>query len=285
MRKFLAIIFLFSFSVRSQSTSFDFHSPQNIKKFADYLYCEGDYLRAVEEYTSIRDIFLGDTTNFKIMLCYSNLNLYNHVFNSYLYGNFSAFREDAQMLYLKNEFLLDSTVFHSNYSDNNFSFEMDLTVANYFHKLKSIYFIETRSDEMNKEILLGPFDSIQKGKVESFVDMSLNPGYKSSVLAGIFSAIIPGSGKMYVGEWGDGITGLLLTGLFAFLAYDNFKADHTTRAWIFTGIGAFFYAGNIYGSIASAQIFNAKIDFDFSNGLKLFLEQENYFLPKYDFCN
>jgi len=77
---------------------------------------------------------------------------------------------------------------------------------------------------------------------------------------------------------------LVVTGLFAFLAYDNFQAEHTTRAWIFTGLGAFFYAGNIYGSIASAQIFNAKIDFDFSNGLKLFLDQQNYFLPEYDFC-
>ena len=77
---------------------------------------------------------------------------------------------------------------------------------------------------------------------------------------------------------------MLATGLLAFLAYDNFRADHEARAWIFTGLGAFFYAGNIYGSIASAQIFNAKIDFDFNEGLRLFLEKENYFLPQYDFC-
>lgn len=99
------------------------------------------------------------------------------------------------------------------------------------------------------------------------------------------SAIIPGSGKMYVGEWSDGIAAFLVTGLFAFLAYDNFRADHTTRAWIFTGLGAFFYAGNVYGSIASAQIFNARVDFKFNDGLKLFLEEKNYFVPEYDFCN
>ncbi|HEY6438358.1 MAG TPA: hypothetical protein VIY47_17360, partial [Ignavibacteriaceae bacterium] len=158
-------------------------------------------------------------------------------------------------------------------------------VANYFHKLRSLYFIEIRSNEMRKEDLLNQFDLPQRNQIETFIDLSENPDYKSPALAGILSAVIPGSGKMYVGEWGDGITGLLITGLFAFLAYDNFKADHTARAWIFTGIGAFFYAGNIYGSIASAQIFNARIDFDFNNGLKLFLDQENYFLPKYDFCD
>ncbi|MCW8960516.1 MAG: hypothetical protein OQK29_03065, partial [Ignavibacteriaceae bacterium] len=80
-------------------------------------------------------------------------------------------------------------------------------------------------------------------------------------------------------------TALLATGLLAFLAYDNFRANHKTRAWIFTGLGAFFYSGNIYGSIAAAQIFNARVNFEFKEGIKLFLEQENYFLPQYDFCN
>ena len=162
---------------------------------------------------------------------------------------------------------------------------MDLAVANYFLTLRSVYFIETRSNEIKKEDLLKPFSLLQRKEVELFIDLSENLDYRSPALAGIFSAVIPGSGKMYVGEWGDGITGLLLTGLFAFLAYDNFKADHTTRAWIFTGIGTFFYAGNIYGSISSAQIFNARINFEFQNGIKLFLEQENYFLHDYDFCD
>lgn len=285
MRKIFVIFFLITLTADPQSTSFDFHSHENIKKFADYLFCEGDYLRTIEEYTSIRNIFQSDTINLKIMLCYSNLNLYDQVFDYYLSENFSEFREDAQMLYLKNEFLLDSSVFHSELPDTLFPFEMDLSVENYFLKLRSFYFIKTRLNETNREVLLKPFDELHRKEVEPFIDLSINPSYKSPALAGILSAVIPGSGKMYAGEWGDGITGFLITGLFAFLAYDNFRADHTTRAWIFTGLGAFFYAGNIYGSIAATQIFNARIDFEFSNGLNLFLEQNNYFLPDYDFCN
>jgi TM2 domain-containing membrane protein YozV len=285
MRKYLLIFFLITLKSYPQSTYFDFYSAQNIKKFADYLFCEGDYIRAVEEYTSVKNIFSNDTINLKIMICYSNLNLYNQVSDSYLDGNFSESRVDAQKLYLKNRFLFDSSAFNVELSNNSFPFEMELAVANYFFKLKSFYYIETRSNDIKKEELLKPFDLIQRKEVEPFINLSINPEYKSPALAGILSAVIPGSGKMYVGEWGDGITGLLITGLFAFLAYDNFRTDNTTRAWIFTGIGAFFYAGNIYGSVASAQIFNARIDFDFSNGLKLFLEQENYFLPDYDFCN
>ena len=113
MRKLLVILFLIPIASLPQSTSFDFHSPQNIKKFADYLFCEEDYLRAAEEYTSIRNIFHSDTINLKIMLSYSNLNLYNQVFESYLNENFFTFRDDAQMLYVKNSFLVDSFVFRS----------------------------------------------------------------------------------------------------------------------------------------------------------------------------
>jgi TM2 domain-containing membrane protein YozV len=285
MRILFTIVFLLPISVFSQSSSFDFHSPENIKKYADYLFCEGDYLRAVEEYESIHDIIKNDTIDFKIMICYSEIGLYqksnynfNLSYNSKLYVK-------AENLYLKNRFReapfgfyiiseLGAYPFRDSNSEN----------INYFEKLTSISYLFTDVRKVTKEKILNPFDKIEKEKISSFYDWKINPPYKSPALAGVLSAIIPGSGKMYVGEWGDGITAFLVSGLLAFLAYDNFKADHTTRAWIFTGLGAFFYAGNIYGSIASAQIFNARIDFEFNDGLKLFLEKKNYFLPEYDFC-
>lgn len=285
MRKILIIIFFIPLSALPQSSSFDFHSPQNIILFADYLFCAGDYIRAVEEYNSVQNIFSNDTINLKIILCYSKLNLHKQVFETYSRGQYHRFENDAQKIYLMNSFLNDSSFCRTDLSDLSLPFKMDLVVTDYYSRLRSMYFIESRSNEIKKEDLLQPFNSYQRKNLESYIDLNLDPGYKNPALAAIISAIIPGSGKMYVGEWGDGITSLVLTGLFAFLAYDNFKADHLTRAWIFTGIGAFFYAGNIYGSIASTQIFNAKIDFDFNNGIKLFLEKENYFLPGYDFCN
>ena len=76
----------------------------------------------------------------------------------------------------------------------------------------------------------------------------------------------------------------LVTGVFAFLAYDNFRADHKTRAWIFTGLTTLFYGGNVYGSVTAAQIYNAKITFEFNDGLSVFLQNKNYFVPEYDFC-
>jgi len=277
MKNYLIIFFLVSISVSPQTTSFDFYSPENIKKFADHLFCEADYLRAIEQYGLISK---DCTTDFKVMLGYSLLNLYqesNEIFKSI--SEKSKFYSDAYLLSLKNSLLMKPASVSAQAIKS-----FDSIQLNSFNKLKTISMLFDDELSISKDKFISPFDENDINTVSLFYDMKTKPLYKSPALAGVMSAVIPGSGKMYVGEWGDGITAFLATGLLAFLAYDNFRADHTTRAWIFTGLGTFFYAGNIYGSIASAQIFNAKINFEFNEGLKLFLEQKNYFLPEYDFC-
>jgi TM2 domain-containing membrane protein YozV len=281
MRKILLILFLITPTAFTQPESFDFHSPENIKKFADHLFCEGDYLRAIEQYELLENQFLNDTIQFIMMLGYSGLNLYqssNEIFNTV--SAQSKIFPDAYLLSMKNELLIVPKSLPIN---DKLSFNIEY--AERMNRLILISKLYEDNFSIQKEKFIEPFDEGEIQTVSMFYDLKTNPPYKSPALAGVLSAIIPGSGKMYVGEWGDGITALVVTSLFAFLAYDNFRADHQTRAWIFTGLGAFFYAGNIYGSIASSQIFNARVDFEFSNGLKLFLEEKNYFVPEYDFCD
>ena len=280
MKNIVTIFILTPLLVYPQSSSFNFRSSENIKKFADHLFCEGDYLRANEQYELIKNQLASDTTEFKVMLGYSTLGLYqesNEIFErfndkSYLYP-------DAYLISLKNKILIESKLIKASSIPTFNSFQLKS-----FNRLTTISMLYGDEFNISREKFISLFDEVDRNTVLYFYDYKVEPPYKSPVLAGILSAIIPGSGKMFVGEWGDGITALVVTSLFAFLAYDNFRADHTTRAWIFTGLGAFFYAGNIYGSVASAQIFNARIDFEFNNGLELFLKQQNYFLPEYDFC-
>jgi len=174
--------------------------------------------------------------------------------------------------------------------DSSYFLNADLLInsqspfSNNAYRLKNSSLLLIKNDLPEKENFLIPFENEEKNNLSNFYDLKNDPPYKSEVWAGIFSAIIPGAGKIYTQEYGDGITAFILTGLFAYLAYTNFDHDHPTRAWIFTAIGAGFYAGNIYGSVASAQIFNARVNFDFDEGVKLFLEEKNYFTPTYDFC-
>jgi len=281
MKKIIPIFFLIPLFALSQSTSFEFHSPENIKKFADNLFCEGDYPRAIEQFELINEKLDDDTVKFKIMLGYSELGFFsesNEIFKGI--NDKSIFYPDAYLLFFKNQLISEPGLISAS-SINSFN---SLQLKS-FNKLNAISMLYGDEFNISRENFISPFDGDEQNSISTFYNYKVEPPYKSPALAGTLSAIIPGSGKIYVGEWGDGITSLLATGLLAFLAYDNFRADHTTRAWIFTGLGAFFYAGNIYGSIASAQIFNARIDFEFNNGLKLFLKEQNYFLPEYDFCN
>ena len=94
------------------------------------------------------------------------------------------------------------------------------------------------------------------------------------------SAIIPGLGKVYADEIGDGITGFLFTGLFTYLAVDKFQKDQTTSGWLFTALAAFFYGGNIYGSATAVQNYNASIKFNFDNEVNFYLNKRDHFLPK-----
>lgn len=89
---------------------------------------------------------------------------------------------------------------------------------------------------------------------------------KSYFWAGFMSAILPGSGKIYVGKLGEGLYALLANAVLAAITYENYtKAGPGNIKTIAAG-AAFttFYVGNIYGSVASVkqyrQDFNHEMD-------------------------
>lgn len=79
---------------------------------------------------------------------------------------------------------------------------------------------------------------------------------KSPLLAGMFSGIIPGSGKIYAGKTGEGIASMIATTGFGFIAWENYRKlgiDHV-KTILFGGIFAASYISNIYGSVISVKI-------------------------------
>lgn len=284
MRLIILLVLILSTLQFSQTDELNLKSPDNIKKFADYLFCDKDFLRANIEYNKLENIVDDDTISFKMGLGFLYMGDYASSIN--IFGDIkpvSVFFDEAKLQELKAYFLTGKYNSFRSFYLENYSNRINNYKSN-GKKLFSFSYLFIDDDLPSSEEILNPFSGDEKEQVASFYAWKNNPPYKNSTLAGIMSAIIPGSGKMYVGEWGDGIMGFITSGLFAFLAYDNFRADHNTRAWIFTGLGAFFYAGNVYGSVAAAQIYNAKIAFDFEHGLNLYLEKKNYFTPEYNFC-
>jgi hypothetical protein len=83
---------------------------------------------------------------------------------------------------------------------------------------------------------------------------------KSPPLAAIMSTVIPGTGKIYTGDWKDAIISMITIGFSGYQAYRGFKIKGTEKpmGWIFGSIATGFYLGNIYGSNKSAKRYNKR---------------------------
>jgi tetratricopeptide (TPR) repeat protein len=260
----------------------DFHSPSNIRLFADYLFCQEDYLRAYDEYNSFLNLVYNDTVDFKAGLAQQMTGDYDGALSRF--GRIpqkSQFYTDAENEYARTLFL------KKDYSDlRNIFMQTDPAKSSYpfLNRLDMITYFYSDEKLPPEDPFISVFQGSERSFIKKFYKLKGDPPHKSPLLAGILSAAVPGLGKVYTENYIDGLFAALLTGITGYIAYMNFKADHQTRGWIFTGAAAFFYAGSIYGSAASAQIYNARIRFDFEKELHDFLDVFHYLSGSYNFC-
>jgi hypothetical protein len=95
---------------------------------------------------------------------------------------------------------------------------------------------------------------------------------KSGFLAGLFSTIIPGSGKIYAGKPHEALTSFVpvvfnLAQAGEGYYYKKFESPHL---YVFGSIGTVFYTSNIYGSFKAAKRKNT----EFNNKVKNNIEYE-----------
>lgn len=79
---------------------------------------------------------------------------------------------------------------------------------------------------------------------------------KSPFVAGLMSAIIPGSGKIYAGKTGAGIASMIGNIGFGLITWENYRKSGIADAKtiIFGSIFAVNYVSNIYGSVVSVKV-------------------------------
>lgn len=80
---------------------------------------------------------------------------------------------------------------------------------------------------------------------------------KSPVVAGLLSAVIPGSGKIYAGRLGEGIASFLSVGTMAAVTAENW-IKYGPKNWktiLFGSLTGVFYIANIYGSYVSVSLY------------------------------
>lgn len=242
--RFILVSILFVSSVFAQN---GLHSPEKILSFGKHIYELGFHDKAKLEFERLRGTSLYDEkTQFYIDLCRIELEDYL-TFTDNRYLPHLRYGIDKKRF----ELGIDVIISPERYEKTDTS-ELSLNIL----KLKILSDIRSKKfDEEDKNSI-----HLFGGEGSEFLLNNLmervDPSTKSPLFAGILSTIVPGLGRVYTGNYGDAAASLFITGIFAYLAYSNFFDGHYQRAWIFTGIAAFFQGGNIYGSVAAAKIYN-----------------------------
>lgn len=263
---------------QSSANELNLFSPENRLQFGNFLYNEKDYLRASIEFREYLKNVDNDTIRFRFAECFYKIGRYREAADNFkgLFTNSILF-EESRLLYNQSMFFQKDFQSFRNSVKNAIYFPVKYSSE--VNRLFYISFLIDNSVLPDTSAFFSAFQDSNKNDIRQFYFRKKNPDYKNPTTAAILSGLLPGLGKIYVGETTDGLTSLLVTGALTFLAVDNFKHEHTFRGWLFTGLGAFFYAGNVYGSAAAAQNYNAGIKFNFDKDVKLYFEKRNYFLP------
>ena len=99
-------------------------------------------------------------------------------------------------------------------------------------------------------------DSKEEHRMNGYYDKMKGFRRRSPVLAGVYSALVPGLGKFYAGKKKQGIAAFLPILSLAALTYEGYRKDGV-KSVRFIGFGtlfSIFYIGNIWGSTLAVRI-------------------------------
>lgn len=249
-------------SVQKQSMfqSLDSATPISLNEldFADYLFNNYDYLRAIGEYKRIL-FYLEPVDNYSDLKQYIKLK----IAESYL-----KIKEYDQAQYY---FSQDQRPYFY-FGQARIYFEQD----NYQEARNKLQFLENTELDKERIILTGwsyykERNFIQgarffaenkfKDTTNLFIELSKYDGsdikHRNQILSTLMSSVIPGLGQVYCGRFGDGLYSFITvvsSGLIANYYYHN--DDSRIKFGIFAFLTTYFWLGNIYGANISARDFN-----------------------------
>jgi hypothetical protein len=262
-----------------------YFSSGNILKFADYLYENGDYLRAAGEYQ--RYLFSSGSPASSDSVYY---RMTKAVFLGRDYQRCNRLLSAFGGKYAGSIIAIDIPLYQSiveycegDYRNSLVQAETSGTANTELRRaVLSLDYLHLRDYKAAEQCACRPvetdFSSAAKAMIK-YAAMSErlcekaraanSLPLKSHFRAGLYSALIPGAGKVYCGRVADGIYSFLVVGLAAWQAYDGFAGDgiNSGKGWVFAALGSGFYLGNIYGSVLTARISNRDVHTNFLNGL------------------
>ena len=265
----------------SAEESIKYYSPPNVRKFADFLYEQGEFRRAASEYQ--RYLFYvsegsaeDEQIRYKIALCYrfagqteQAIQNFQTLLQTYPESQFAnrAYYQIGATYFLVDQFeqtaqFLREVLPHITDKCQHAEAEQLIGLS---------YLMQKQWSEANEV-----FKRLQRSNVipvrekasvyHNYAEAGAQLPTRSPFIAGVLSTIVPGAGRLYAGfRIGDAVTSLITVGLSGWQAYDGFRRDglSSVKGWTFGTIGGIFYVGNIYGSVVSARVYNRQVEDEF----------------------
>lgn len=222
--------------------------------FANSLFEEGDYWRAITEYK--RYIFLEENQEKKlfakkmILSSYKKAHRYEDALNYLDTFDKPIFKtmERGKLHLLKNDTKNAITYFNQIDSDTARILKGWAYMKEYDWKTSSKPLLKVKNDSNLYPIANELYNFASKADSEIT--------QKNIAVAALLSSAIPGAGRLYTGRTGDAFFSFLTVAFPGVISYLYWQDDRKRAFSIAVGITAVFYAGDIYGSIVSAQKYN-----------------------------
>lgn len=262
----------------------DFTRPQTFLQLADAFADEQDYYRAITEYKKVIHLFPQydklEWVHFQIGKMYyeggrfaqakheflpltdsadSRLKFLAHNFMALSYYENAEYSNSARLFAELKEnpagkpYLLDYTIYASmaDAGDKKFSESLEK-----MREAKTAWKAKQPSPETAS--VLPQYEPFFAKSIE-VLEKAEKLSTKSPFWAVFFSAILPGGGHFFLGEWDTGIVSLSLVGGAAFLAYDGFMRESTVQSILFTTFATGAYIGQAYSSYRTARKYNEEL--------------------------
>lgn len=256
--------------------------PEKIFDFASGLYSSGNYYGAVLEYQRLLSYYpsssLTEEASFMVGASYFDAGKNEDAAKSFA-AFLSSFPEsaragDALERIARSEYrggaftggILKMSAYKDRFRSGTLFDEVDyLTGWGYlgqydYSNAESVFYYLAQRDGPYKERSAGLSADVKGG--------AALPS-RSPFLAGLMSAILPGSGHVYAEKYYDGLTSFALNAAFIYLAAEGYRTGNNSTGIFFSVIEIGWYSGGIYGGVRSAEKYNEEHAEDFVNGLKV----------------
>jgi len=274
------LLFCSLLSVSSvQVLSQDLYDLEHSRKYAEYLYSGRQYGLAAEEYERLA-FLQPSNTGFRLNLVKSyrlSGNLKSGLARlSQFYGNeIDTMPVQFASEYIKMSLLEDSVNLAETFLERN------KTITGRDRNIYGTCVYLLKGDYLKASTLITEFpvnDPLYPAELRSISAHASGMRFKKPFVAGALSAVIPGTGKFYTKNWGDGIFAMVFVFGNAWQAYRGFHEHGSKSAlgWTFASLSASFYIGNVFGSVKAARRYNKNLTNDVENKVFDFIHSDSF---------